>query len=83
MTIVRRDLCIPIQNSVATGIATETVGMTSGTIRYLYYKMIELPIGFTMIMLTIPGVVVGNYILMILNENPDPGKLKLDMKLLK
>lgn len=62
-------LNLPIQNSVATGIATETVGMTSGTIRYLYYRMIELPIGFTMIMLTIPGVVVGNYIMMIINEN--------------
>lgn len=57
---------IPIQNSVATGIATETVGMTSGAIRYVYYKMIELPVGFTMIMLTIPGVVVGNYALMII-----------------
>ena len=58
-------LNVPIMNSVATGIATETIG----TIRYLYYKMIELPIGFTMIMLTIPGVVVGNYILMIIDGN--------------
>lgn len=62
-------LNVPIQNSVATGIATETVGMTSGAIRYLYYRMIELPIGFTMIMLTIPGIVIGNYILMILDGN--------------
>ena len=57
---------IPIQKSVATGIATETVGMTSGAIRYVFYKMVELPVGFTMIMLTIPGVVIGNYALMII-----------------
>lgn len=56
---------INLKNSVATGIATETVGMTSGAIRYIVYKMVELPIGFTMIMLTIPGVVLGNYALMI------------------
>jgi hypothetical protein len=60
-------LNIPIQNAVATGIATETVGMTSGSIRYLMYKMVELPIGFTMIMLTIPGIVLGNHALMVIN----------------
>lgn len=62
-------LDIPIQNSVATGIATETVGMTSGALRYLWYKMVELPVGFTMIMLTIPGVVIGNFALLIINGN--------------
>ncbi len=60
---------IPIQNAVATGIATETVGMTSGAIRYLLYRMAELPIFFTMIMLTIPGVVVGNHALMVVNAD--------------
>jgi uncharacterized protein len=60
-------LNIPIQNAVATGIATETIGMTSGAIRYLWYRMAELPIGFTMIMLTIPGVVLGNHALMVIN----------------
>jgi hypothetical protein len=59
-------LQLPIQTSVATGIATETVGMTSGAIRYIIFKMADLPIGFTMIMLTIPGVVVGNHILLII-----------------
>jgi uncharacterized membrane protein YfcA len=58
---------IPIQNAVATGIATETIGMTSGALRYLWYKMIELPIGFTMIMLTIPGIVLGNHVMMVIN----------------
>jgi uncharacterized protein len=62
-------LNVPIQNAVATGIATETLGMTSGAIRYIYYKMIELPIGFTIIMLTIPGVVAGNYALLVVNED--------------
>ncbi len=58
---------IPIQNAVATGIATETVGMTSGAIRYVMYKQVDLAVGFTMIMLTIPGVVVGNHALIIIN----------------
>ncbi|MBN2402734.1 MAG: sulfite exporter TauE/SafE family protein [Spirochaetes bacterium] len=62
-------LNIPIQNAVATGIATETVGMTSGAIRYIIYKMVELPIGFTMIMLTIPGVIIGNYAMLVVNED--------------
>lgn len=62
-------LNIPIQNAVATGIATETVGMTSGAIRYVVYKMVELPVGFTMIMLTIPGVVLGNHALMVVNAD--------------
>jgi uncharacterized membrane protein YfcA len=58
---------IPIQNAVATGIATETVGMTSGALRYIYYRQTDLAIGFLMIMLTIPGVVVGNHALIIIN----------------
>jgi uncharacterized protein len=62
-------LHIPIQNAVATGIATETLGMTSGAVRYIIYKMVELPIGFTIIMLTIPGVVIGNYALLVVNED--------------
>lgn len=62
-------LNIPIQMAVATGIATETIGMTSGMLRYLWYRMIELPIGFTMIMLTIPGIVLGNHLMMIINGN--------------
>ena len=60
---------IPIQSAVATGIATEAVGMTSGAIRYLMYKMVEVPIAFVMIMLTIPGVVLGNHALMVINGN--------------
>ncbi len=62
-------LNIPIQSSVATGIATEAVGMTSGALRYLYYRMVETPIAATMVMLTIPGVVIGNHALMVVNGN--------------
>ncbi len=60
---------IPIQNAIATGIATETVGMTSGALRYIFLKMVELPIGFTMIMLTIPGVILGNFALLVINSD--------------
>lgn len=62
-------LKVPLQNAVATGIATETLGMTSGAIRYVWNRMVELPIAFTMLMLVIPGVVIGNHALMVLNEN--------------
>ncbi|MBN2039777.1 MAG: sulfite exporter TauE/SafE family protein [Spirochaetes bacterium] len=60
-------LNLPIQNAVATGIAIETAGMTSGAIRYMLFRMVELSIGFTMIMLTIPGIILGNYILLVVN----------------
>jgi uncharacterized protein len=62
-------LNIPIQNAVATGIATEAIGMTSGALRYIWYKMVELPMAFTMIMLTIPGIVLGNHSMMVFNEH--------------
>jgi uncharacterized membrane protein YfcA len=60
---------IPMQNAVATGVATETIGMTSGTIRYVYYKMVDLPIASTMLMLCIPGIVLGNHALSVINES--------------
>jgi len=59
-------LKVPIHNSVATGIATETIGMTSGSIRYLYYKMVDLPIGFTILLLAIPGIIFGTHALAII-----------------
>jgi uncharacterized membrane protein YfcA len=62
-------LNVPVQGSVATGIATETVGMTSGAIRYFMQNQIEKGIGLVVVMLVIPGVVVGNHILIIINEN--------------
>ena len=67
--IAGTDAVFSIRHAVATGIATETVGMTSGALRYIWYKMAELPIGFTMILLTIPGVVIGNHAMLVVNEN--------------
>jgi uncharacterized protein len=60
-------LKIPVQNSIATGIATETLGMTSGAIRYLFYKMVELPVGFMMIIFTIPGIILSKLALSFVN----------------
>ena len=62
-------LNVPIPNAVATGVATETFGMTSGALRYLYYRMVDLPIAFTMIMLTIPGIILGTHALSVINED--------------
>ena len=62
-------LNVPMQNAVATGVATETIGMTSGVLRYLYYRMVDLPIGFTLLMLAIPGIVLGNHALTIIPES--------------
>ena len=59
----------PMVYAVATGVATETIGMTSGAARYLYYKMIDLPIAFTIIMLTIPGIILGSHALSIINDS--------------
>jgi len=47
-------LNVPVQGSVATGIATETVGMTSGAIRYFMQNQIEKGIGLVVVMLVIP-----------------------------
>lgn len=60
---------IPVQNSVATGIATETVGMLSGAIRYFMQDKIERAVGVILVMLVIPGVVVGQHILTIIHPD--------------
>ena len=62
-------LDIPIASSVATGIATETVGMSSGAARYFWQKQVEKEVGLVLVMLTIPGVVLGTHIIMIVNPN--------------
>ena len=43
--------------------------MTSGAIRYFMQNQIEKGIGLVIVMLVVPGVVVGNHILIIINEN--------------
>lgn len=58
-------LDVPVRNSVATGIATETVGMASGAMRYFMQDKIERAVGLVLVMLVIPGVVIGQHILTI------------------
>lgn len=67
--VINLGLNLPIANSVATGIATETIGMTSGASRYFMQEMVERRIGLVLIMLVIPGVVVGNHALVIIDSN--------------
>jgi len=67
--IINLFLNIPISTSVATGIATETVGMTSGAVRYFFQNKVEKSVGLVLIMLTIPGIVVGTHLLLIINAN--------------
>jgi len=62
-------LHVPIGSSVATGVATETVGMTSGSIRYFIQNKVEKEIGLVLVMLTIPGVVLGSHVLVVINAN--------------
>ncbi|MDH4199684.1 MAG: sulfite exporter TauE/SafE family protein [Spirochaetia bacterium] len=60
---------IALPGSVATGVATETVGMTSGSIRYFMQGKVEKEIGLVLVMLTIPGAILGSHILVVLNAN--------------
>lgn len=62
-------LNVPIAGSVATGIATETVGMTSGAARYFWQKKVEKEVGLVLVMLTIPGVVLGTHLILIVDAN--------------
>jgi len=62
-------LKVPLGSSVATGVATETIGMTSGSIRYFIQGKVEKEIGLVLVMLTIPGVVLGSHVLVIMNAN--------------
>lgn len=62
-------LNVPIAGSVATGIASETVGMTSGAVRYFWQGKVERSVGLVLIMLVIPGVVIGNHTLVIIDAN--------------
>jgi len=48
-------LKLPIQNSIATGIATETIGMSSGASRYLWMRKVD----FRAIALLLPFVLLG------------------------
>ena len=67
--IINLFLNIRIPESVATGIATETVGMSSGAASYFWQKKVEKEVGLVLVMLTIPGVVLGTHILLVIDAN--------------
>lgn len=55
-------LNLPISNSIATGIATETLGMTSGTIRYALMKRHDYKSYLFFLPWIIAGVVIGLFL---------------------
>ena len=55
-------LGLPIGQSVATGIATETIGMSSGASRYFLMKQIDRKAALMMLPAVLVGIVVGIYI---------------------
>jgi len=67
--IINLFLNVPIAGSVATGIATETIGMTSGATRYFMQGKVEKGVGLVLVMLAIPGVVIGSHVLLVINPN--------------
>lgn len=52
---------------VATGMLTELCGMSSGAIRYIRQRQIEFDIAFPLILLGVPGLIIGNHLLTILS----------------
>lgn len=62
-------LNVQISGSVATGVATETIGMTSGSVQYFMQGKVEKEIGLVLVMLAIPGAVLGSHVLAIINAN--------------
>ncbi len=55
-------LGLPIAQSVATGIATETIGMSSGACRYFLMKQIDRRAALMMLPAVLVGIVIGIYI---------------------
>lgn len=52
-------LGLPIHQSIATGVATETIGMTSGASRYLLMRKVDLRAARRLLPAVVAGVVVG------------------------
>jgi len=61
-------LKMSVPEAIGTGMVTELCGMTSGMIGYTRQKQIEFSMAFPMVLLTIPGVVIGLHLVMVLNE---------------
>lgn len=55
-------LQLPLGQSIATGIATETIGMTSGASRYYLMKKIDCPAVKTLLPAIMAGVLVGLFV---------------------
>jgi len=61
-------LGMTVPESVGTGMVTELVGMSSAMVGYIRQRQIEYGMAFPMIMLTIPGVIIGLHLAMVTNE---------------
>jgi hypothetical protein len=55
-------LKVPIAQSIATGIATETIGMTSGAVRYYFMNKIDISAVKKVIPFVLAGVISGIFI---------------------
>jgi uncharacterized membrane protein YfcA len=57
-----------IAQSVGTGMVTELCGMTSAMIGYVRQRQIEYGMAFPMVLLSIPGIVIGLHLAIVVNE---------------
>ncbi len=57
-----------IPQSIGTGMITELCGMSSAIVGYMRQRQIEYRIAFPMILITIPGIIIGLHMAMIVNE---------------
>ncbi|MCX6365163.1 MAG: sulfite exporter TauE/SafE family protein [Armatimonadetes bacterium] len=62
-------LKLPIANSIATGVATETIGMSSGAARYFGMKKIDVAAVKTLLPATLLGVGLGLYLFVKVDRN--------------
>ncbi len=61
-------LKMSVPEAIGTGMVTELCGMTSGMVAYTRQRQIEFSMAFPMVLLTIPGVVIGLHLVMVLDE---------------
>jgi hypothetical protein len=61
-------LGMKVPEAIGTGMVTELCGMTSAMIGYTRQRQIEYSMAFPLVLLTIPGVVIGLHLAMVLDE---------------
>jgi uncharacterized protein len=61
-------LKMPVPEAIGTGMVTELCGMTSAMVGYTRKRQIEFSMAFPMVLLTIPGGVIGLHLTSVLNE---------------